>query len=93
MMNLQESISPTGGAPRLTADAQCLLSITDSLKSSGQILGLLNLAISNPRTTIPEIATILRRDVMLSAQPFTPTKAAPPCVKTGSTPLGLNPCN
>jgi HD-like signal output (HDOD) protein len=68
MMNLQESISPTGGAPRLTADAQCLLSITDSLKSSGQILGLLNLAISNPRTTIPEIATILRRDVMLSAR-------------------------
>lgn len=68
MMNLTEPTKPTAGAPRLTSDSQCLLSITDSLNSSAQILGLLNLAISNPRTTVPEIATILRRDVMLSAR-------------------------
>ena len=44
------------------------MAITDSLNASGQILGLLNLAISNPRTSIAEIATILRRDVVLSAR-------------------------
>jgi hypothetical protein len=66
-MTLSETSLPHGSVKRLTNDQQCLLTITDSLNASGQILGLLNLAISNPRTTIAEIATILRRDVMLSA--------------------------
>jgi HD-like signal output (HDOD) protein len=68
MMHLQAPSNSRSGINRLTNDQQCLLSITDSLNSSGQILALLNLAISNPRTTIAEIATILRRDVMLSAR-------------------------
>jgi HD-like signal output (HDOD) protein len=67
-MTLSETSHPHGNVKRLSNDQQCLLTITDSLNASGQILGLLNMAISNPRTTIPEIATILRRDVMLSAR-------------------------
>lgn len=67
-MTLSEPSKPTGSVKRLTNAHDCLLAITESLNASGQILGLLNMAISNPRTTIPEIATILRRDVMLSAR-------------------------
>lgn len=67
-MTLSEPSKPHGSVKRLTNAHDCLLAITESLNASGQILGLLNLAISNPRTTIPEIATILRRDVMLSAR-------------------------
>jgi HD-like signal output (HDOD) protein len=67
-MTLSEPSKLHGSVKRLTNAPDCLLSITESLNASGQILGLLNLAISNPRTTIPEIATILRRDVMLSAR-------------------------
>ena len=67
-MTLNVTSTHTGRVDRLTNDRECLLAITDSLNASGQILGLLNLAISNPRTTIPEIATILRRDVVLAAR-------------------------
>ena len=67
-MITSEPSTPHGSVKRLTNNQQCLLAITDTLSASGQVLGLLNMAISNPRTTIPEIATILRRDVMLSAR-------------------------
>lgn len=67
-MHSTESPHSHGPAKRLTNDRDCLLAITDSLNASGQILGLLNAAISNPRTSIADIATILRRDVMLSAR-------------------------
>ena len=67
-MNLQEPSNPHGDVKRLTNDRECLLPLMDSLNASGQILGLLNMAISNPHTTIADIATILRRDVMLSAR-------------------------
>ena len=67
-MTLSAPFNPHGSIKRLTNDHQCLLAITDTLNASGQILGLLNMAISNPRTTIAEIAAILRRDVVLSAR-------------------------
>jgi HD-like signal output (HDOD) protein len=67
-MNLQEPSNPHDDVKRLANKRECLLPFMDSLNSSGQILGLLNMAISNPRTTIADIATILRRDVMLSAR-------------------------
>jgi HD-like signal output (HDOD) protein len=45
-----------------------LLAIAYSLNAAGPVLGMLNHAISKPRTPIPEIATILRCDVMPSAR-------------------------
>ena len=65
-MNLGATLNPVGGVNRLTNHRECLFAITESLNASGQILGMLNLAIRNPRTPIPEIANILSRDVMLS---------------------------
>jgi HD-like signal output (HDOD) protein len=62
-----ETIRPRTGT-HLTNDPDCLLAITESLSATGQVLALLNVAISNPRTTITELAAILRRDVMLSAR-------------------------
>ena len=67
-MNLGENRNPQGSVKRLTNNMECLLAIADSLNATGQALEMLNLVISNPRTTIPEIATILRRDVVLSAR-------------------------
>ena len=68
IMNLSAGVNPPGCANRLTNNRECLFAITESLTASGQMLGMLNLAIRNPRTTIPEIANILRRDAMLSAR-------------------------
>lgn len=53
---------------RLTNSPDCLLAITDSLSATGQIVARLNVAISDPHCTLDEVATILRRDVMLSAR-------------------------
>ena len=67
-MNLQQPSNPHDDVKRLTNDRQCLLPLVDSLNSSGQILGMLNMAISNPLTTVADIAAILQRDKMLSAR-------------------------
>jgi HD-like signal output (HDOD) protein len=57
-----------GGVPLFKHTYEGLLSLTDSLNASGQILGLLNVAIRNPLITIPEVGQILRLDVVLSAR-------------------------
>ncbi|MCS6244447.1 MAG: HDOD domain-containing protein [Opitutus sp.] len=57
-----------GDVPLLTTTYEGLLSLTDSLNASGQILGLLNIAMRNPQITIPEVGQILRLDVVLSAR-------------------------
>jgi len=57
-----------GVVPLLTTTYEGLLSLTDSLNASGQILGLLTKAMRNPRITIPEVGQILRLDVVLSAR-------------------------
>ena len=67
-MNSSAPLHSQGSLKRLNHNMGCLLAIADSLNAAGPVLGMLNHAISNPRTTIPEIATILRRDVMLSAR-------------------------
>jgi HD-like signal output (HDOD) protein len=67
-MNSGGPLNPPVNAKRLTSNRESLLAITDSLNASEQILGLLNLAISNPRTSIADVAMILRRDVVLSAR-------------------------
>jgi HD-like signal output (HDOD) protein len=58
----------TNGVKRLTHDYTGLLSISESLNVAGDVLGLLNLALRNPRITLIEMALILRRDVVLSAR-------------------------
>ena len=67
-MILGETRNPQGSVKRLTHNMECLLAIADSLNATGQVLGMLNIVISNPRTTLPEIASILRCDVVLSAR-------------------------
>ena len=57
-----------GGVPHLRHTYEGLLSLTDSLNASGQLLGLLNVAISNPQITIHEVGQILRLDVVLTAR-------------------------
>jgi HD-like signal output (HDOD) protein len=61
-------LPPTQKQIKLTNNHNCLISITESLNACGQILCLLNLTIRNPSATIAEIATILRKDVVLSAR-------------------------
>ena len=56
------------GVPHLTHTYKGLLSLTDSLNASGQLLALLNVAISNPLITIPEVGQILRLDLVLTAR-------------------------
>ena len=64
--SLSGPLNQPGRIHRLTNNRECLFALTDSLTASGQILGLLNLAISNPRTTLAELASLLHRDVVLS---------------------------
>jgi HD-like signal output (HDOD) protein len=61
------SLHNIGSLP-LKPNYEGLLSLTDSLNVSGQILELLNIAISNPKITLPEVGQILRLDVVLSAR-------------------------
>ena len=67
-MPIHSTFLHNGGVPHLTHTYEGLLSLTDSLNASGQILGLLNVAIRNPQVTIAEVGQILRLDVVLSAR-------------------------
>ena len=68
IVSLSGPFNPPGSFRRLTNNRECLFAITDSLNASGQILGMLNHAICNPRIKIPEIADIVCRDVILTAR-------------------------
>lgn len=70
-MNLGAASNPQSGTKRLANDAGCVLAITEALNGSGEILRMLKNAIRNPRITIPEVATILSSDRVLSTQIIT----------------------
>ena len=67
-MNLGANTNLLGGTKRLVNDAVCVLAITETLNGSGEILGMLKNAIRNPRTTIPEVAHIMRNNRVLLTQ-------------------------
>jgi len=67
-MNLQDPSKPHSAIKRLMNKRECFVPRMDSLNASGLIIGGLNEGIGNPRTTIADIATILRRDGMWSAR-------------------------
>ena len=67
-MDLAQPRSSFGSVKRLSYNPECLVAITEALHASGQILRMLNHAISNPRTTLLEIADIIGCDAALAAR-------------------------
>ena len=66
-MNTGASFDTNAKVIRPTPDRDCIFAITETLKTSELIFGLLNQAIINPRTTIHEVAMILHGDAVLWA--------------------------